>query len=217
MLALEQHKRRCHQGSGPRGRRSGSGPGGNKRNTWDGRTSYIRIGIDLGGTNIAVGVVDDGHAIVSRVSVPTWPAARRRRWWGHGRRRGQVLGQGRASVGDCRSMGVGSPGTCNSAAGVVERPITWDGITFPDAGGCWSRSATTLPCAALAVRWPTVPLVVLVVTLGRRRRRHHHRRKIYDGMRGPGPSWATPCWSWTASLHLRPPGLLGGVFLRHGP
>ena len=24
-----------------------------------------RIGIDLGGTNIAVGVVDDGHAIVS--------------------------------------------------------------------------------------------------------------------------------------------------------
>ena len=30
-----------------------------------------RIGIDLGGTNIAVGVVDDGHAIVSRVSVPT--------------------------------------------------------------------------------------------------------------------------------------------------
>ena len=31
----------------------------------------IRIGIDLGGTNIAVGAVDDGHAIVSRVSVPT--------------------------------------------------------------------------------------------------------------------------------------------------
>ena len=30
-----------------------------------------RIGVDLGGTNIAVGVVDDGHAIVSRVSVPT--------------------------------------------------------------------------------------------------------------------------------------------------
>ena len=30
----------------------------------------IRIGIDLGGTNIAVGAVDDGHAIVSRVSVP---------------------------------------------------------------------------------------------------------------------------------------------------
>ena len=31
----------------------------------------IRIGIDLGGTNIAVGAVDDSHTIVSRVSVPT--------------------------------------------------------------------------------------------------------------------------------------------------
>ena len=30
-----------------------------------------RIGIDLGGTNIAVGAVDDSHTIVSRVSVPT--------------------------------------------------------------------------------------------------------------------------------------------------
>ena len=30
-----------------------------------------RIGIDLGGTNIAVGVVDDRHRIVAEASVPT--------------------------------------------------------------------------------------------------------------------------------------------------
>ena len=30
-----------------------------------------RIGIDLGGTNIAVGVVDDRHNIIAEASVPT--------------------------------------------------------------------------------------------------------------------------------------------------
>lgn len=55
-----------------------------------------RIGIDLGGTNIAVGVVDDGHAIVSRVSVPTM-ASRPGGGGGagHGRRRGAGPGPGR--------------------------------------------------------------------------------------------------------------------------
>ena len=31
----------------------------------------IRIGIDLGGTNIAAGVVDEGQHIVAEVSLPT--------------------------------------------------------------------------------------------------------------------------------------------------
>mgnify|MGYP000230517715 FL=1 len=31
----------------------------------------IRIGIDLGGTNIAVGVVDNRHNIIAEASVPT--------------------------------------------------------------------------------------------------------------------------------------------------
>ena len=90
-----------------------------------------RIGIDLGGTNIAVGVVDDGHAIVSRVSVPTMasrPAAEVVRDMGGAVE--QVLARAGASVADCRSMGVGSPGTCNSADGVVERAynLGWDHV-----------------------------------------------------------------------------------------
>ena len=31
----------------------------------------IRIGIDLGGTNIAVGAVNERHEIIARCSVPT--------------------------------------------------------------------------------------------------------------------------------------------------
>lgn len=38
-----------------------------------------RIGIDLGGTNIAVGVVNDRYEIVARRSVPTGAERRRRR------------------------------------------------------------------------------------------------------------------------------------------
>ena len=89
----------------------------------------IRIGIDLGGTNIAVGAVDDGHAIVSRVSVPTLarrPAAEVVGDMGDAVE--AALAQAGLSIGDCRSMGIGSPGTCNSAAGVVERAynLGWD-------------------------------------------------------------------------------------------
>ncbi len=38
-----------------------------------------RIGIDLGGTNIAVGVVDSGYHLISEA--PPEPAVRRSRWW----------------------------------------------------------------------------------------------------------------------------------------
>ena len=91
----------------------------------------IRIGIDLGGTNIAVGAVDDGHAIVSRVSVPTLarrPAAEVVGDMGDAVE--AALAQAGLSIGDCRSIGIGSPGTCNSAAGVVERAynLGWDHV-----------------------------------------------------------------------------------------
>ena len=91
----------------------------------------IRIGIDLGGTNIAVGAVDDGHAIVSRVSVPTLarrPAAEVVGDMGDAVE--AALAKAGLSIGDCRSIGIGSPGTCNSAAGVVERAynLGWDHV-----------------------------------------------------------------------------------------
>ena len=116
-----------------------------------------RIGIDLGGTNIAVGVVDDGHAIVSRVSVPTMasrPAAEVVRDMGGAVE--QVLARAGASVADCRSMGVGSPGTCNSADGVVERAynLGWDHVPvcrmLEQRFGIPCRLSNDANCAALA-------------------------------------------------------------------
>ena len=156
-----------------------------------------RIGIDLGGTNIAVGVVDDGHAIVSRVSVPTMasrPAAEVVRDMGGAVE--HVLARAGASVADCRSMGVGSPGTCNSADGVVERAynLGWDHVPvcrmLEQRFGIPCRLSNDANCAALAeqvagaaVGHDNVVLVTLgtgvgggIIIGGR----------IYDGMRGAG-------------------------------
>ena len=72
----------------------------------------IRIGIDLGGTNIAVGAVDDGHAIVSRVSVPTLARRPAAEVVGNmGDAVEAALAQAGLSIGDCRSIGIGSPST----------------------------------------------------------------------------------------------------------
>ena len=80
----------------------------------------LRIGIDLGGTNIAAGVVDDGCNIVGRGSVPTALP----------RTAGEIadaiadaarlaLDAAGVTMDDIASVGVGTPGAVN-AQGVVE-------------------------------------------------------------------------------------------------
>lgn len=62
-----------------------------------------RIGIDLGGTNIAAGVVDEGQHIVAEVSLPTrcgTPGGGRCR--GHLPRGGEGHGEGRHHGGALR-------------------------------------------------------------------------------------------------------------------
>ena len=156
-----------------------------------------RIGIDLGGTNIAVGVVDDGHAIVSRGSVPTMasrPAAEVVRDMGGAVE--QVLARAGASDADCRSMGVGSPGTCNSADGVVERAynLGWDHVPvcrmLEQRFGIPCRLSNDANCAALAeqvagaaVGHDNVVLVTLGTGVGGG---NIIGGRIYDGMRGAG-------------------------------
>lgn len=81
-----------------------------------------RIGIDLGGTNIAVGVVDEQYRILARHSVPT------------GAHRPaeavvadmcaaveEVLQQAGIALSECAGIGVGSPGTCDPQTGEVVR------------------------------------------------------------------------------------------------
>ena len=91
-----------------------------------------RIGIDLGGTNIAVGVVDEQYRIVSEASCPT--DAMRPYIDVIGDMIAlveQVLTQAGLTVRDCASIGVGSPGTCDSETGVVVRAYNLGWFNVP--------------------------------------------------------------------------------------
>ncbi len=116
-----------------------------------------RIGIDLGGTNIAVGVVNENHEIVSRISVPTLA---------HRPPEAVISDMGDAvqaaldragiTAADCASIGVGSPGTCDSERGVVVRAynLGWHGVPVCDMlsrrFGIPARLSNDANCAALA-------------------------------------------------------------------
>ena len=116
-----------------------------------------RIGIDLGGTNIAVGVVDDHHRIVAEASLPT----------GAHRPAEQVvadmcravelaLDKAGLTPADCASIGVGTPGTCDPERGVVVRAYNLNWFDVPVCAmltahfGLPARLSNDANCAALA-------------------------------------------------------------------
>ncbi len=79
------------------------------------------IGVDLGGTNIAIGIVNEKYEIVRKGSVPTKPergadpiiadmAALCRK----------LIAEGGLTLADIESVGVATPGTANNVTGVVE-------------------------------------------------------------------------------------------------
>ena len=80
-----------------------------------------RIGIDLGGTNIAVGIVDDKYHILHRDSIPT-----------KAERSGEeiledivqlihtLLKNADMSLSDIKQIGIGVPGTANKSTGILE-------------------------------------------------------------------------------------------------
>ena len=116
-----------------------------------------RIGIDLGGTNIAVGVVDDSHRIVAEASVPA----------GAHRPAEQVvadmcravelaLEKAGLTAKDCASIGVGAPGTCDPARGMVICAYNLNWFNVPvcrmltEHFGLPARLSNDANCAALA-------------------------------------------------------------------
>lgn len=116
-----------------------------------------RIGIDLGGTNIAVGVVDSGYHLISEASVPA----------GAGRPAEQVvadmcravelaLDKAGLTVRDCASIGVGAPGTCDPQRGVVVCAYNLGWFDVPvcrmltEHFGLPARLSNDANCAALA-------------------------------------------------------------------
>ena len=116
-----------------------------------------RIGIDLGGTNIAAGVVDEAQHIVAEVSLPTG-ASRGPEAVAEDICRAAALAMERAGItaAHCASVGIGSPGTCDSRRGVVVRAynLGWFDVPVCDMVtrrlGLPCRLSNDANCAALA-------------------------------------------------------------------
>lgn len=79
------------------------------------------IGIDLGGTNLAAGLVREDGALICKKSIPT----------GSGRPAGEIIadmaelavntaGMGGYRIEDIQAVGIGVPGTANKETGVIE-------------------------------------------------------------------------------------------------
>ena len=157
----------------------------------------IRIGIDLGGTNIAVGAVNERHEIIARCSVPT----------GAERPAQAVIADMCAAVeealrragltaADCASIGIGSPGTCDPETGVVARAynLGWKDVPvcrmLTEHFGLPAHLGNDANCAALAevvagaaAGWRDVVLITLGTGVGGG---IIIGGKIYAGMRGAG-------------------------------
>ena len=94
-----------------------------------------RIGIDLGGTNIAVGVVDASLRVVGTAQAPTRPQ--------EGMDAvldriadcvGAALVAAGAGLDECAGAGLGAPGTCDGRRGVVRyaHNLGWDGVNVTE-------------------------------------------------------------------------------------
>lgn len=91
----------------------------------------VIIGIDLGGTGIKIGITDTDYEIVAQTSIPTHaerPFTQIVADMGHAAVR--LLEENGFMIADCLGVGVGSPGTIDSANGVVlySNNIRWSNV-----------------------------------------------------------------------------------------
>jgi glucokinase len=94
------------------------------------------VGVDLGGTNVKVGVVDDLGRPIARFSIPTedekGPEDATRRM---GQAVKDVIAKAGLKPADVARVGLGSPGTMDIPAGRLIRPVNlkgWDGFPIRD-------------------------------------------------------------------------------------
>ena len=116
-----------------------------------------RIGIDLGGTNIAAGVVDESQHIVAEVSLPTGAERPAEAVVADICRAAEkAMEKAGITAAHCASVGIGSPGTCDSANGVVVRAYNLGWFNVPVCSmvtarlGLPCRLSNDANCAALA-------------------------------------------------------------------
>ncbi|MFQ7726438.1 MAG: ROK family protein [Ruthenibacterium lactatiformans] len=176
------------------------------------------IGIDLGGTNIAAGIVTEDYKLLEKGSVPT----KAQRPWQEvaadmARLAMELVEKAGLSRADCAGIGVGSPGICNGDTGevVYSNNLYWDDVplcpTLTRLTGLPCRLSNDANCAALgevvagaAKGCKTAVLLTLgtgvgggVVIDG----------KIYEGRPARAQSWATARSSPGRGMHLWAQGL----------
>ena len=87
-----------------------------------------RIGIDLGGTNIAAGVVDEGQHIVAEVSLPTGAERPAEAVIADICRAAEkAMEKAGITAAHCASVGIGSRGPATAPTAWWCGPITWAG------------------------------------------------------------------------------------------
>ena len=80
------------------------------------------IGVDLGGTNIAIGIVDEKYNIVENKSIPTGcPRSAEAIADDIAKTIFELLGQANILLSQICWVGIGTPGSVNSQTGVIER------------------------------------------------------------------------------------------------
>ena len=91
-----------------------------------------RVGIDLGGTNIAVGVVDEDYKIVGRAKVKTHlPRSAEEIIADMARVTREAVSSAGLTMDDIVSVGVGTPGIANAETGIVEYSCNLDFHNVP--------------------------------------------------------------------------------------
>ena len=116
-----------------------------------------RIGIDLGGTNIAVGVVDSAYHLVAEADVPAGAQRPAEQVVADMCRAVELaLDKAGLTARDCASIGVGAPGTCDPDRGVVVCAYNLGWFHVPVCAmltahfGLPARLSNDANCAALA-------------------------------------------------------------------
>ena len=91
-----------------------------------------RLGIDLGGTNIAAGIVDESHKIISKGSVPTKADRDAEEIIKDmGALCNDLISKAGLAAGDIEYAGIATPGTANRDEGVVEYANNLPFFRFP--------------------------------------------------------------------------------------
>lgn len=91
-----------------------------------------RVGIDLGGTNIVAGVVDENYRIVATAKCKTaMPRPADDILADMARVTREAVAAAGLTLEDIDGVGVGSPGVCNAETGVVERAANLGFINLP--------------------------------------------------------------------------------------